>query len=415
MLDLHARRAPQFGIVTALPHEFKAVVAYLDEPKQIEFGHRGAGQTYVIGTMPSHNGEHTVAALLLPDIGNNSASVGAALLSANLRSLQCIFMTGVAGGIPNANVPAEHVRLGDIVVSDRDGVVQYDAGKALADRFLPRYPPRPPSARMLQAARMLMATNFATELQSLISMGLNACGFSRPPDNADVLCCSRDPRKAVPHPSDPTRTPGFPRVFLGPIASANQVLKNALKRDQLRDEYRAKAVEMEGSGVADATWTRSIEYFVVRGICDYCDSNKRDDWQSYAAVTAAAYTRLLLSTVPSQPGRSKRRLSFAMACIPLLALAGLALNTTHETPDSRVYIQTAHLPVQVEINGRFVQTLTTATQFASIEVPAGEYMLVAMSNAYLHRQRVQVRPGETVMVDLPPAVAVMGVARPALF
>jgi nucleoside phosphorylase len=38
---------------------------------------------------------------------------------------------------------------------------------------------------------------------------------------------------------------------VGVIASANQVLKNPIKRDQLRNEHRAKAVEMEGPGIAD--------------------------------------------------------------------------------------------------------------------------------------------------------------------
>jgi nucleoside phosphorylase len=33
---------------------------------------------------------------------------------------------------------------------------------------------------------------------------------------------------------------------------------------------------------------------VIRGICDYSDSHKNDQWQKYAAATAAAYTKELL-------------------------------------------------------------------------------------------------------------------------
>ena len=55
---------------------------------------------------------------------------------------------------------------------------------------------------------------------------------------------------------------------------------------------------MESSGVADATWNHEIGYLVVRGICNYCDSNKGDDWQAYAAAVAAAYTRALLESMP---------------------------------------------------------------------------------------------------------------------
>jgi nucleoside phosphorylase len=39
---------------------------------------------------------------------------------------------------------------------------------------------------------------------------------------------------------------------------------------------------------------------VIRGICDYADSHKNKRWQSYAAATAAAYAKKLLSVIPAQ-------------------------------------------------------------------------------------------------------------------
>ena len=124
--------------------------------------------------------------------------------------------------------------------------------------------------------------------------------MQRPPDDADRLYASDDPDQIVPHPDDPQREPGQPRLFIGPIASANKLLKNPRLRDELRDQFGVKAVEMEGSGVADATWTHEVGYLVVRGICDYCDSHKNDAWQGYAAVVAAAYTRGLLASMPAE-------------------------------------------------------------------------------------------------------------------
>jgi len=58
---------------------------------------------------------------------------------------------------------------------------------------------------------------------------------------------------------------------------------------------------MEGSGIADAAWTAGQQYFIVRGICDYCDEKKNDIWQGYAAVVAAAYTRALISSITLTP------------------------------------------------------------------------------------------------------------------
>jgi len=48
----------------------------------------------------------------------------------------------------------------------------------------------------------------------------------------------------------------------------------------LREQFGTRAVEMEGSGVADATWSHGVGYLVVRGVCDYCDANKNDQWQT---------------------------------------------------------------------------------------------------------------------------------------
>ena len=36
---------------------------------------------------------------------------------------------------------------------------------------------------------------------------------------------------------------------------------------------------------------------VIRGICDYSDTHKNKNWQPYAAATAAAYTKELLSII----------------------------------------------------------------------------------------------------------------------
>ena len=33
---------------------------------------------------------------------------------------------------------------------------------------------------------------------------------------------------------------------------------------------------------------------VIRGICDYSDTHKNDEWQGYAAMTAAAFAKDLL-------------------------------------------------------------------------------------------------------------------------
>ena len=112
-----------------------------------------------------------------------------------------------------------------------------------------------------------------------------------------MLHAAEEPFTIIPHPADPSRHPRVPRVHLAPIASSGTLLKNPKRRDALGRDHQVRAVEMEGAGVAEATWAGQRGYLVIRGGCDYCDKFKNDDWQRYAAVVAAAYLKTLLRHV----------------------------------------------------------------------------------------------------------------------
>jgi ankyrin repeat protein len=77
------------------------------------------------------------------------------------------------------------------------------------------------------------------------------------------------------------------------------VIKDAKTRDSIAREFDVLCFEMEAAGLMD-----QLPCLVIRGICDYCDSHKSKEWQGYAAIAAAAYTRLLLRVVPSQRGHT---------------------------------------------------------------------------------------------------------------
>ena len=295
------------GIVTALPKEYAAIEAMLDNPQDYTAQGTGAWR-YRCGSAPgSGDGQHSIL-LALGDMGNNAAAIRASLMLQHFPDLKHIIMVGIAGGVPSPAKVEDHVRLGDIVVSGQGGVVQYDFNKEEYDfaREQPvikyRNPPRPPSALLLEAVRLLGAEELRGERAWLanIARAAKVRNTQRPSDEADVLYASDDAARVVLHPSDPEREADQPRVFVGPIASANRLLKNPRLRDELRDQFGVKAVEMEGSGVADATWTQEVGYLVVRGICDYCDRHKNDAWQGYAAVAAAAYVRGLLASMPAE-------------------------------------------------------------------------------------------------------------------
>jgi nucleoside phosphorylase len=81
-------------------------------------------------------------------------------------------------------------------------------------------------------------------------------------------------------------------VHYGVIASGNELIKNAAERDRLGEELGAKCVEMEAAGLMN-----DFPCIVIRGVCDYADAHKNDVWQKYAATTAAAFAKELLSVV----------------------------------------------------------------------------------------------------------------------
>jgi hypothetical protein len=72
-------------------------------------------------------------------------------------------------------------------------------------------------------------------------------------------------------------------------------MKHGSSRDKLAKEEGVVCFEMEAAGLID-----NFRCLMIRGICDYADSHKNKIWQPYAAATAAAFARALLSFIDEQ-------------------------------------------------------------------------------------------------------------------
>jgi nucleoside phosphorylase len=150
------------------------------------------------------------------------------------------------------------------------------------------------ASRVLESERLMKKYPWQEFLQRASRLE-NA---SRPHETSDILYkWETGVPIAASHPVDPSRDAGLLKVHYGTIGAANILLKNPALRDQLARDCGVMAVEMEGSGIADAAWTAGQQYLIVRGICDYCDEKKNDVWQGYAAVATAAYVRALISSI----------------------------------------------------------------------------------------------------------------------
>ena len=127
-------QAYTIGWICALTTESVAARAFLDEehdgPSHIA---QHDNNSYVLGRIGSHN----VVIAVLPD-GDYGTSSAAAVARDMLHSFPYVrigLMVGIGGGAPSSR---HDIRLGDVVVSSRDGskggVFQYDFGKTIQNQ-----------------------------------------------------------------------------------------------------------------------------------------------------------------------------------------------------------------------------------------------------------------------------------------
>ncbi|HEY5710127.1 MAG TPA: hypothetical protein VIS51_12135 [Solirubrobacterales bacterium] len=299
----------QVGIVTALSEEYAAMRRMLEGPvKTLKIA--GDPNSYLLGSIPAlRDGEevgcHQVVLTQLRKAGNPSAASVVTNMFRSFPAVKLALMVGIACGIPRPSDPAKHVRLGDIVVSDRQGVLDFTAGAKIAGGVKLRYTLPPPSAKIIAAANALDADTLEGKRpwEALIEARGGNGDFARPDPATDVLLDSEgDP---IEHPDDADRRDGVPSIFRGTIGSSNLLMRDSTLRDELAVEHGIYAIEMEGSGIADAAWGHDCSYGIIRGACDYGDDSKTDIWHNHAAIAAASYTRCLLERVPTEDLRKE--------------------------------------------------------------------------------------------------------------
>ena len=289
--------------------ELAAVEALLDEIHESLPSGRDQN-SYTLGRM----GVHNVVVGVMPEIGTSRAAIVATQLLNDFKSIRFGLLVGIGGGIPGES---EHdIRLGDVVVSKPTatlgGVVQYDMGKVTDGGFFQRTGSltKPPavlsgSVQRLQARQARIGSQIPRLLsemrQKYPKMGEKYAhqGIDNDrlfeatyPHQAGDTCKNCDPTKVVDRVSRPDTDP---QTHYGIIGSGNMVIKDGVTRDRLRKELGVLCVETEAAGLMD-----EFSCLVIRGICDYADSHKNKRWQPYAAATAAAYTKELLSVIPAQ-------------------------------------------------------------------------------------------------------------------
>lgn len=322
------------GCICALPIESIAVATFLDEEYEgpIDWKEVHDNNDYTLGRI----GPHKVVIAACP--GGQDGLVPAATVARDLArtfpNIRVTLLVGIGGGGPSAK---NDVRLGDVVVSrgtsTLPAVLQYDKGKQWQPVKRPTSTSEPDGTSqpfsdafdvhslLNQPPPILLSTCVGLEsyhkrkgngLRADVEAALQRMRkrlqkeYAEPDPSTDVLyrvshvhktdddddvsqpCCGlvEDTLQAR---TDRDVDEEDVAIHYGPIGSANTLMKNASRRDELSKRHGILCFEMEAAGLMN-----QLPCLVIRGICDYADSHKNKLWQGYAAMTAAAYTKNLL-------------------------------------------------------------------------------------------------------------------------
>jgi nucleoside phosphorylase len=298
------------GWICALEEEYECACRMLDEefpgPEMME---DNDDNTYVYGRIAKHH--VVIGCLPAGRYGTNSAARVARDMVRTFPKLRFALMVGIGGGVPTTK---NDIRLGDVVVSQpRDGfggVIQYDLGKKLQDgRFQKTGQLNAPPEKLLgvipEMRRLYNDKKKPDRLAEHLQRMSDMVDYQQPKvdrlykvdyQHVDGTDCGQCGSSMVVERLE-RRNHRIIGVHYGTIASGNSVLKDAIVRDAYAKdpEMNILCFEMEAAGLMN-----NLPCLVIRGICDYCDSHKNDDWHKYAALTAAAYARELLLVLRPQ-------------------------------------------------------------------------------------------------------------------
>ncbi|KNB16589.1 hypothetical protein FOXG_14414 [Fusarium oxysporum f. sp. lycopersici 4287] len=311
------RRGFEIAIICALPLEADAIEALFDHHWDDDgplFGKDpGDPNAYSAGVI----GRHNVVLAYMPGMGKVNAAVVASNCRASFPNIRLALVVGVCGVVPRSP-DKDEILLGDVIISD--GIIQYDFGRQLPDRFVrkdtlldslgrPNQQIRGVLAKLrtLRHRRQLSAKmadylnvlrqdpELRAEYPGTLKDRLFEASYLHTEDqksckqlgcNGELVSRSRLETAGV----CPT-----PAVHIGLLASGDSVMKSGKDRDRIAATEGVIGFEMEGAGVWDI-----FPSIVIKGACDYADSHKSKVWQRYAAATAAACAKAFLSFwVPS--------------------------------------------------------------------------------------------------------------------
>ena len=266
----------------------------------------GDSNRYIFGEMSGHN----VVIGFLPEgsQGIGAAATVATEMRRTFPSIRLRLLVGIGRGVPSHT---NDIRLGDVVVGMpsgvHGGVVQYDLGKETTTGFRRKgFLTAPPknwrdAIVEMKSDHRVKGNRISEFLSEMIHRYPRLEAYRPPARENDILFppdTTHVPDQTTCEKCDKTRViertarwSDDPVIFYGLIASGDRVMKNAKTRDKISgDAGGALCFDTEAAGLVN-----DFQCIVVRGIADYADSHKNDDWHASGAAAAAGCAKELLT------------------------------------------------------------------------------------------------------------------------
>lgn len=336
------------AIICALTLEADAVEAtfdhHWDEVNKAEFKAPGDKNSYSFGILSGHQ----IVLAYMPNMGKANSAIVASDCRNSFPKVMLVLVVGICGGVPfytDMKGCTQEIVLGDVIISE--SIVVYDFGRQYPEGLVRKTGPQDVPGRLAPELQSFLkrqkGIRHCKKLRDrtcghLLSLMESYNGLvhypgvkndrlfegtyrhkHHSPDSCAVcldqkeagicpLACSLtcedlncdEARTITRKRLEPSVTridcsllapvEFCPTVHFGSMASGDQVMKSGEHRDRIAKSEGIIAFEMEAAGV----WESFRCCVVIKGVCDYADSHKSKDWQTYAAATAASCTKAFL-------------------------------------------------------------------------------------------------------------------------
>ncbi|NPA50285.1 MAG: 5'-methylthioadenosine/adenosylhomocysteine nucleosidase [Epsilonproteobacteria bacterium] len=224
----------KIAIMGAMPEEIEPILEKIKDYKKIEYGKNN----YYIGSYA--NKEVVVA---YSKIGKVFAALTAAIMIEHFKANILLF-SGVAGAI-NPNL-----KIGDLIVATK--VAQHDLD---ITAFGHPYGYVPEGSRYIEADKKLIS--LAKEIASLENIDLKE----------------------------------------GIIATGDQFIANEERKEWIKREFQADAIEMEGGAVAVVCDSLNVPFFILRSISDSANMDASFDFDEFLKSSSKRSANFILKMV----------------------------------------------------------------------------------------------------------------------